>query len=363
MPATATGPVLLHDDVLHQALRSYVGARAQQVDGCEVSLREGIAHIAALGVGDLGVYGRDTPPQFEQMCEVLATLALDCMSQAFSMWCHRMATEYLHQSDAGSAPRERFLPRLTAGEVLGSTSFAAATANYLAGTPLTLTFRREGDRLIVNGRIAWASNLQPPFVSIGAAANEDDPADRVVFAFTESTPGLRLPEYPELLALQATSSTSPVFEDAEVTEDDVLTRDFEPFVGRVLPTFLLLQSSFCWGLADRALSEAAALLDGPREVLAAAHGELRERFDSAEGRLRTSAGHPRREELDHRSLLELRLDFGRLAVDAVSLESRLAGGRGYMLHSGTARRLREAAFLPVQAPTEVQLRWLLSRSA
>src|SRR5690606_15209204 len=135
----------------------------------------------------------------------------------------------------------------------------------------------------------------------------------------------------------------------------------EPFVGRVLPTFLLLQSSFCWGLADRALSEASALLDGPREVLADAYAELHERFESAEGRLRTSAGHPRREELDHRALLELRLDFGRLAVDAVSLESKLAGGRGYMLHSGTARRLREAAFLPVQAPTEVQLQWLLAR--
>jgi hypothetical protein len=67
--------------------------------------------------------------------------------------------------------------------------------------------------------------------------------------------------------------------------------------------------------------------------------------------------------VEHRSLLELRLELGRLAVAAVALESKLAGGRGYMLHSGTARRLRESAFLPVQAPTEVQLQWLLTRSA
>ncbi|MCK9486017.1 MAG: acyl-CoA/acyl-ACP dehydrogenase [Dehalococcoidia bacterium] len=363
MTTTVAEPVLLRDETLHQALRAYVGSRAQQVDGCEVTLREGIAHISSMGVGDLGVYERDTPDQFSQMCEVLGTLSLDCMSQAFAMWCHRMATEYVHQADADSPVRERFLAGLTAGEILGSTSFAAATANYLAGTPLTLTFRRTADGMVLNGRIAWASNLQPPFVSIGAAANEDDPQDRVIFAFTEATPGLRLPAYPELLALQATSSTSPVFEDAVITDADILTRDFDRFVGRVLPTFLLLQSSFCWGLSTRALSEAGALLDGPREILAPAYEDLRARFESASGRLREYAGHPHREDLEHRPLLQLRLDFGRLTVEAVSLESKLAGGRGYMLHSGTARRLREAAFLPVQAPTEVQLQWLLARSA
>lgn len=363
MTTTAAGPVLLADQALHESLRTYVGARAQQVDGCEVTLREGIAHIAGMGLVDLGVYERDTPEQFTQMCEVLGTLSLDCMSQAFSAWCHRMATEYVHQADPESRVRERFLEGLRTGQVLGSTSFAAATANFLAGTPLTLTFRRTDDGLVVNGRIAWASNLHPPFVSIAAAANEDDPEDRVVFAYTQDTPGLQLPPYPQVLALQATSSTSPLFQDSLIREEDILTRDFVPFVARVLATFLLLQSSFCWGLSARALSEAAGMLDGPREVLRPEYEALRERFESAESRLRSFGAHPRREDIPHRDLLRLRLDFGRLTVDSVSLESKLAGGRGYMLHSGTARRLREAAFLPVQAPTEVQLQWLLARSA
>lgn len=363
MTTTVPAPVLLEDAALHEALRAYVGARAQQVDGCEVLLREGIAHIADLGAASLGLYEQETPEQFTQMCEVLGTVALDCMSQAFSLWCHRMATEYLHLADEGSAARERFLPAVRSGAVLGSTSFAAATANYLAGTPMPLTFRREGDRLVVNGRIAWASNLQPPFVSIASAANQDDPSDRIIFAYTEDTPGLQLPAYPELLALQATSSTSPLFVDAVVTEDDILTHDFEPFVGRVLATFLILQSSFCWGLATRALSEASAALDGPREILRPAYDDLHARLESVEQRIRAYAAHPHREEIAHRDLLQLRLDAGRLTVESVSLESKLAGGRGYMLHSGTARRLREAAFLPVQAPTEVQLSWLLARSA
>ncbi len=360
---TATGPELLRDGALAEAIRGYVAPRASQVDGCEATLRDGIAHLASLNAVELGVYGEHTPEQFMSMCEVTATVALDCMSQAFSLWCHRMALEYVHQADADSPARERFLAPLRNGEALGSTSFASATAHYLSGSPLALTFRRGPDGLVVNGRIAWASNLQAPFVSVAAAVNEDDPSDRVIFAYTQDTPGVNLPSYPELLALQATSSTSPVFQDALVRDEDVLTRDFDPFVRRILATFLLLQSSFCWGLSTRAQAEAAPLLDGQREVLEPAFRALRERLEDFEARLRSFALHERREEIPHRDLLQLRLDAGQLACESVTLESKLAGGRGYMLHSGTARRLREAAFLPVQAPTEVQLRWLLNRSA
>ena len=99
MTSAAAGPMLLEDFALHEALRSYVGARAQQVDGCEVALRDGIAHLANLGAVERGVYGVDAPEDFTRMCEVVGTVALDCMSQAFSLWCHRMATEYLHQAD------------------------------------------------------------------------------------------------------------------------------------------------------------------------------------------------------------------------------------------------------------------------
>ena len=69
------------------------------------------------------------------------------------------------------------------------------------------------------------------------------------------------------------------------------------------------------------------------------------------------AGTPERE------LVRLRLDCARLATATTALEAKVVGGRGYVTTSPTARRLREAAFLPIQAPTEGQLRWELSHSA
>lgn len=348
------------DSDLESQVRDYFGPRAIELDACECTAREGIARLNELGLTEVGVYGQSAPADLERMCEILATVAMDDMAQAFSLWCHRMALEYVHQADL-APPRQWLLPALQNTTRLGSTSFAAATANYLAGTPLSLSYRRMEGGIIVNGLIAWASNLEPPFASIAGAANQDDPEDRVVFAYTEATDGLVLPPYPSVLALQATNSTSPQFKDAFIPDESLLTWDFMNFVGRVLPTFLLLQSSFCWGLATRSLMEASQLLGGNRVVFQADYDALVERFEQAQADLRSYAASSERDQLSHQKLLRLRLEWGSLAQEAVRLEAKLAGGRGYMQGSGTARRLREAAFLPVQSPTEVQLRWLLSR--
>jgi alkylation response protein AidB-like acyl-CoA dehydrogenase len=64
-----------------------------------------------------------------------------------------------------------------------------------------------------------------------------------------------------------------------------------------------------------------------------------------------------------RELVQLRLDCARLATASTALEAKVVGGRAYVTTNPTARRLREAAFLPIQAPTEGQLRWELAHSA
>jgi alkylation response protein AidB-like acyl-CoA dehydrogenase len=354
---------LREDPALLEQLRGFFEARATEVDADRAPVRDGLAFLGELGLTEVGVYGRPETGPLERMAEVTAAVARFDMSQAFSIWCHRMGIEYLNQADDGCALRETLLPGLRSAEVIGSTSFAAATANYLGEVPLPVSFRRDGDGLVANGRIAWASNVQAPFVSVTAAVNEADPTDRVVFAFTENTTGFKDTGYPELLALQATSSTSPVFEEARIDGSMVLTQDFPDFFERVFATFILIQCSFCWGITERALSEARPAMTGTREVLIEDFDALERRYDSAVWRLRTYANEEDRRDLVTRDVLQLRLDWGRLAVAAVALESKTAGGRGYMRGSDTARRLREVSFLPVQAPTEVQLRWLLSRSA
>lgn len=359
MPA----PALLAEDALRERIRAFAEPRARDIDECRASVRDGFRLLSELALSDCGVYGC-TPGDLERMVEVIATFAQYDMSQAFALWCHRMCVEYLHQAEPGSSVREELLPSLLRGDVAGSTAFAAAMAHYLGGVPLPLTFVREDDgTLVVNGRIAWASNIAAPFVSVSAAANASDPSERVVFAFTDATPGVLPGSYPEILALQSTSSTSILMENARIDPARVVTSDFDGFARRVFVPFLALQSAFCWGHASRSLEEVEGQLTGQREVLRGDYEALRARFIDAEARLRTVARTEDREAASIKDLLQLRLDWGGLTVESVQLEAKVAGGRGYMRESETGRRFREAAFLPVQSPTEIQLRWLLSRFA
>ena len=64
-----------------------------------------------------------------------------------------------------------------------------------------------------------------------------------------------------------------------------------------------------------------------------------------------------------RELFSLRLDAALLTGRATRIEGKVVGGRGYAMSSPTARRAREAAFLPVQSPTEGHLRWVLQNLA
>lgn len=339
------------------ALDDFFGPRAADVDAGRASIRDGIAELARLGV-----FTADLPTAVA----VVARVARHDLASAFSAWAHRMAVEYLAAAPP-TGPATRWAADLRAGRRLGATAMAAGTAHVLAGTPLPVAAERTGGRLLLRGRVPWASNLLPPFVVVTAAALADS-QEAVVVALPDEAPGLRIEPYPDLLALGATGSSSIVLDAVPVEEGDVLSHDLGAFVDRILPPFLLIQSAFCLGLADRSLDEAATHLgpfgDSIRPELAAASAE-RERLAAELGRLarRASTGGSTGGGIARRELLTLRLAAARLAGEAVRLELTAVGGRAFVRGHPTERRFREAAFLPIQSPTEVLLRWLLSREA
>jgi len=340
-----------------ELLDSFFGPRAADVDAARIDVREGIAYLGEGGFVEAGL---------ERSIDVVSRIARSDLTSAFSAWAHRMASWYVGLAPDG-APLRELLPDLRSGRVLGATALASATAHYLSGASLPVTFREADGAIHLSGRVPWASNLLPPFVAVTAAADATDPRRAIVVAFTDATPGVTLAPYPDLLALQATGSTSILLDEAGVPAGYVVSRDLTAFTESVLGPFLLLQSAFCEGLAARALAEAATNLAGPTGPALRPNADTAAAaLDDAARRLRElapRADRPERLPVPVRDLLEIRLRLANLATDAVRLELASAGGRGYLRASPTARRLREAAFLPIQAPTEVQLRWTLSQSA
>ena len=361
--AEALASLLLEED-RRAEVAGFFEPRAAAVDGDTATVREGLAFLqgGVLAGTPATPGGPSAREDVARVAETIATVAWSDMSTAFALWCHRMVREYLSLAPAGSPPREELLPRLARVETLGSTALAAAMAHYVSGAPLTITATRDAGGLTLNGRVNWASNLfASDFLMVTAVASADDGRPLIVVV-PGGTPGLLVHPHPRLLALQATASSSASLQDVRLDESAIITDDFDGFIQRVRPTFLRLQSSFCWGIARRSLDEARAGLRGVNEALLPDFEALERTASRVAGEIRAGIEQGPLAP-SHREVVRLRLEAAQLATAAVALEVKATGGRGYVATSPTARRLREVAFLPIQAPTEGQLRWELEHSA
>lgn len=319
--------------------------------------------LAELGRGGLLGPGAADDHGLATAAGVIATLARGCMATAFSTWAQRIVVEYLIAAD-GATVADELLPRLTSGRLAGSTAMATAFQDYLGIRDIPVEIHEAGGSFLLNGRIGWASNLYEDGHLIVLPARFAD-GRRTVVTLDADTSGLRRAPYPPLLALQATASTGFTLEGVAVPPGRLLTDDFARFLETVRPAFLLLQAAFCVGLAEASLDAIHDDLDGFARALAGDLDRLRRRHDDVAARLarQLPVAHDADGDEAGDAVVAARLDAARLAGDAVALEAKLIGGRGYLAHSDTARRLREAAFLPIQSPTEAQLKWELQRSA
>ncbi len=337
-----------------------IAARAAATDACEHDVRTGLAELGAAGVLDLGApANRDGA--LVDMAGLIAAVARGCMSTAFSTWAHRMAIEYLAShpttwSDAG------VLDALRAGARPGATAMAPAFKDLLGLEPLGVTAAPDGDDLVLDGSVPWASNLFDEAVVVLPARTAA--GGRVVVAVEVAQPGFTVVELPPLLALDSTRSGAIRLEGVRVAPDRVLSDDLAGFVERIRPTFLLLQTAFALGLAAECVAQAERKLRNLTTVFRPDVETAAQRLAALDGDLhRYARAVAAPDQPGVRQLLQLRLDAAVLAQDAAALEAKVAGGAGYVAAGATARRLREAAFLPVQSPTEGQLRWELAHSA
>jgi len=285
------------------------------------------------------------------------------MSSAFALWCHRMVMEYVSAAGDGF-PRAEVLERLRTVDLLGSTALGTAMAHAVMGSPLTVRFASDGDSLVLDGRITWASNLlQDPDAAISVTAAIDADGRRIVVALPLDAPGVSVAAYPSLLALQATRSSSVVLENVRIGSRWIVADDLMVCLPRIRPRFLALQSSFCLGLSRAAMRGVRSESGAGHDVFAEDIARLEAELTRHEARLGDQLRRPSTREIPMGAFVQTRLDLSLLAQAATRLESTLRGGRAYRLDDPAGRRFREAAFLPVQAPTEGQLRWELARSA
>lgn len=345
-----------------EAIVEWFGARAVAVDSGQIQAAEGVRRAAQEGwlrfgiPAELGGQGRELEP----MVETIALVARSCFASAFSLWSQRMLAAYLAVSE-NPFLRHEILPAVLRGERFGATGLANAMRHAVGLEPLSLRAQSLDQDFVLSGRLPWASNLVPGNFIVAVAA-ADEQGRGILLAVPADTPGLVREADFSLVALEATSTTALQFNAARVPDRWLISDAFLAFMATVRPTFLLLQCGFCWGLAEAALLAADGGRDGlARTILAAELQAARENLVRLTGEIRRLCRMKRWTGEALSDLLRVRLDMVTLAVQATWLELTSIGGAAYRKTGSTARRLREAAFLPIQAPTVPQLRWELAR--
>ncbi|EPQ76782.1 acyl-CoA dehydrogenase family protein [Mycobacterium marinum] len=344
-------------DLLHSELLAEIRAHASALDRGEGTARRSFPGLGAVGLLGLGAPG-NSDGCLPQMAEAISVISGECMSTGFSVWASRMAVEYL--LTAATEYSLAVVGPLLAGAALGISGMAAAFKEAAGCGDLELTARPVTGGYQLSGSIRWASNLYQDSVLVTAARTER--GEKLIVALPLATPGVAVGDHFELLAMGSTASSQLELQDVYVASEQVLSTDCGGFLDAVRPTFLVLQSAMCIGLARTALAQSRIALAGVNSVYAPDLDLIAERLALAESTLSGAAASVGTQRpAGRRELLSLRLSSAKIACASADLEIRVAGGKGYASRTPTNRRYREAAFLPVQSPSEAQLRWELDR--
>ncbi|CAN0643428.1 acyl-CoA dehydrogenase family protein [Burkholderia cepacia] len=292
--------------------------------------------------------------------DTVAAVAQRSLTAAFVLWGHRTFIEYVLQSD-NDALRARWLTPLLDGEVAGATGLSNAMKYLSDIEPLQMHAARSGGAFVLNGSLPWITNLRREGFIAAAAFDHDDGTPPSVFAIPHDARGVERSDDLDLIGLRASNTAALRVSDTVLDESYRLAADAPAWLARVRPAFLGLQCGMSIGLARRAL---LATLDASAPSRASLGAEIRE----LETTLADQAAQLKRGVLDGTffhspaTMFELRIALVETVSQAVSLEVQATGGRGYLRgQSGSARRVREASFIPIVTPSLVQLKSQLAR--
>lgn len=330
-----------------------VASFASDVDcNAQHDSRPTIRKLASHGLLDLGLPGSEGT--YSDQIRVLGGLASVCMTTAFTAWSHRMTVEYLVTHGGGS----EWAQDIRSGRRVGSTALAGTFRAAAGVSDIPVTTRLVEGRNLASGFLSWASNLHVDAVVV-TGVQSTETAHRNLAIFELKSDGVEVVPITGLLALDGSKSGALRLSEVELPNRNLLQSSFDEFISDIRPKFLLFQTAFVLGLVAGSLASIGTL-NGPARSLEKSVDEARLRLSDLEARLEDGGRVlDRCERPNLKSCLQLRLDASHLATHSTQLELATRGGSGYLAGSGTARRVREALFLPVQSPTEAQLRWEL----
>jgi acyl-CoA dehydrogenase len=163
--------------------------------------------------------------------------------------------------DGTEEQKQKYLPRLAAGDLIGSFALTEPEAGSDAAS-LKTTARRDGDHYVINGTKRFITNA--PHAGIFTVMARTDPANKgasgiSAFVVEAGTPGLSIGRIDKKMGQRGAHTADVIFEDARVPAGNLI--GLKEGVGfktamRVLDKGRLHIAAVCVGVAERMLDDA-----------------------------------------------------------------------------------------------------------
>ena len=230
----------LTDDqqVLRRSVREFaeaeIGPHVMEWDEAQAFPAELVAKMAALGL--MGIqfpeaYGGSAMSAVDY-CLCLEELARVCPAVALSVAAHNglcNAHIYLFGSDA---QKQRFLPALVKGEILGAWGLTEPTAGSDAAGTRTTAVRDANGSWVINGAKTFITHGAIGGTFVAMAVTDRARGNRGISAFIieKGTPGMRPGKKENKLGMRASDTSEIVFTDCRVPADQLLGEEGQGFV-------------------------------------------------------------------------------------------------------------------------------------
>ena len=195
---------------------------------------------------------------YQVYLRVLEELACAWLAVGLGVSVHTLACFPVHAYGTPQQ-RERFLPDMLGGELLGAYCLSEPQSGSDAAA-LTTRAVRDGEDYLVNGVKAWVTHAgQADFYNLMVRTSDDGPRGVSTLLADSTTPGL-LPQPPEKkMGLSASPTAQIVLSDARVPADRLLGKPGEGFhiALAALDAGRLGVAACAVGLARAALDHAA----------------------------------------------------------------------------------------------------------
>jgi len=333
---------------LEMLLESMLKPYVKQIDESAFYHREFLSMLGKQGF--FNSEGMELSEVLMREVKVVEETAKHCMTTAFNMWCHLASLTYIRLTE-NTYLREKFLPRLESGELLGATGLGNPMKYYAGLEKLHLRAEAVEGGFLVTGTLPAVSNMaKENWFGIIAEVNENQ---RIMAYVPGNAMNLTLKEKVEYLGLNGSATYSCQFDGIFIPNEHLISHSADEFVAKIRPYFVIYQIPLALGVTEAAIQSIERNRDkqgGSNQYLPVQGETLSMELQKMKADF---AFYLNQQDMagNWKEFLKLRLQGVQMTASAVHANMLHQGGSAYMKMSDPSRRLREFYFFANLTPT------------